>query len=88
MTDEEDDLGGIRARLRHLDQAVSQIARDVRELRDAEKERMGREKAAEIKFQERHDDRWQVWVRAIIPTGALTAGWFALVNFLFGDGGR
>ena len=64
---------------------VSKMAEQVQYLRDMEKVRQGREQEADRNMVERHEDRWQVWARALLPTGVLTAGWFTLWNILFGS---
>ena len=80
-----DDLAAVRERLRHLDKMVAAMSDDLRHLVRAEAERSGREAEAAKRQHENHDDRWQVWVRALIPTGVLTGIYLAIWRLVFGS---
>jgi hypothetical protein len=82
MSDE--DLADLRAELRVMKREFEAMHADVRKLVTAEARREGREEAAAKDGNYRHDDRWQVWVRALVPTGLLTAGWLWLWRMLTG----
>jgi hypothetical protein len=70
-----DDYGAVKARLDAVDSHVKEIDKKVDHLIVAEAERRGREQREERNVDYRHDDRWQVWLRTLIPTGIFAGIW-------------
>ena len=72
----------LAARLTELDRHMQEVRKDVRALLAADAERRGREQRDERRIEYQHDDRWQVWLRALFPVAIITAAVNALIAWL------
>jgi len=84
-------LKAIEARLKHIEETQKEHSADLRKLLAAEAHREGIEAALRKEAEREYGDRWQVWVRSLLPIGVLTT-FFTLVieaarNFFENGGG-
>lgn len=79
MTDHET-LSAIDARLRHIEATQKEHGVDLKRLLASEARREGREQATRRQDDAEWGDRWQVWVRALLPVGLLTAFFTAIIE--------
>lgn len=81
-----DDTASIKARLDHIDREVGKLDGKVDMLVEAEAKRRGREEAQKKTESYQHDDRWQVWLRHIVPAGILGGLWAWVIQIWNGGG--
>jgi len=84
MTQDLEDIRTLKARLDHTDQMLREMRLDLKKLVEAEAERRGRENVKSKNEDYAHDDRIQVWVRALIPVSLITLVINGVIAFFWG----